>query len=145
MLGTMFRWCITAFSSGLWNIPTSVDQVRDGRLVQMHVKIDAFCEQRGKKSVTCCSSVLPRTIGNCLLAAGLRSRVPLARLPLTPGHHQAQLLWRRERVDWRVEWRSVVFSDESRFCLYASEGRTRVRRRPCERPQRTGPPSGFMM
>ena len=56
------------------------------------------------------------------------------------------------RVKWRVEWRSVVFIDESRFCLYASDGRTRVRRKPggchppeCIRPQRTGPTSGFMV
>ena len=59
----------------------------------------------------------PRTIVNRLLAAGLRSRVTLARLPLTQSHRQAQLLWCREKVDWRVEWRSVVFCDESRFCM----------------------------
>ena len=45
MLGSMYRWCVAAFSSVLWNIPTSVDQVLDGRVVQMHVKIDALCEQ----------------------------------------------------------------------------------------------------
>ena len=39
------------------NIPTPVDQVLDGRVVQMHINIDALCEQRwppeqhpGKKS-----------------------------------------------------------------------------------------------
>ena len=32
-----------------------------------------------------------------------------------------------------MEWRSVVFSDESRFCLYMSDGRTHVRRRSGER------------
>ena len=90
-------------------------------------------------------AVSPKTIGNRLLAAGLRSRVPLARLPLTPRHRQARLLWCCEIVDWRVEWRSVVFSDESRFCLYASDGRTRVRPRPdehhlpeCTRPRLHG-------
>ena len=59
----------------------------------------------------------PRTIVNRLPAAGLRSRVTLAWVPLTQSHRQAQLLWCREKVDWRVEWRSVVFSDESRFCM----------------------------
>ena len=63
----------------------------------------------------------PRTTGNRLLAAGVRSRVSLARLPLTPQHYLARLLWCRERVNWRVEWRFVIFSDESRFCLYASD------------------------
>ena len=28
-----------------------------------------------------------------------------------PLHHQARLLWCRERVDWRVEWHTVVFSE----------------------------------
>ena len=28
-----------------WNIPTTVDQVLDGRIIQTHVKIDALCEQ----------------------------------------------------------------------------------------------------
>lgn len=46
MLGTMYRWCVAAFSSGLWNIPTPVDQAPDVRVVQTHVKIDALCEQR---------------------------------------------------------------------------------------------------
>ena len=53
----MYRWCVAAFRSDLRNIPTSVDQVLDGRVVQTHVKIDVLCEQRwppeqysGKKS-----------------------------------------------------------------------------------------------
>ena len=51
-----------------------------------------------------------------------------------------------------MEWRSVVFSDESRLCLYASDGRTRVRRRPgerrlpeCIRPRHTDPILGLMV
>ena len=97
-------------------------------------------------------AVSPRTIGNCLFAAGLRSRVPLARQPLTPPHRQAQLPWCHERVDCRVEWRSVVPSDESRLCLYVSDGRIRVRRGPGERhlserirPWHIGSNSAFMV
>ena len=45
MLGTMYRWCVAAFSSCLGNIPTPIDHVLDGPIVQTHVKIDAFCEQ----------------------------------------------------------------------------------------------------
>ncbi|GBM55256.1 hypothetical protein AVEN_18078-1 [Araneus ventricosus] len=51
-----------------------------------------------------------------------------------------------------MEWRSVVFSDESRFCLGASDGRVMVRRRPgerlqptCLRPRHTGPTPGVMI
>ena len=57
MLGTMHRWYVAAFSSDLCNIPTPVDPVLDGRVVQTHVKIDSLCVQRwpreqhpGKKS-----------------------------------------------------------------------------------------------
>ena len=42
MLVTMYPWCVAAFSSGLWNILTPVDQVLDGRIVQTKVKIDAL-------------------------------------------------------------------------------------------------------
>ena len=93
-----------------------------------------------------------RNIGNSLLAAGLKSRVPLVRLPLIPRNRKAGLLWCRERVDWRVEWHSVLFSKQNRFCLYASDGRTPVRRRPderhlpeCNRSRQTGPISGFII
>ena len=69
-------------------------------------------------------AVPPRTIGNHMLAAGFGLRVPLASLPLIPWHCQAWLLWCRERVDWRVEWHPIVFSDENKFCLYASDEHT---------------------
>ncbi|GBL76157.1 hypothetical protein AVEN_234440-1 [Araneus ventricosus] len=52
---------------------------------------------------------------------------------------------------WKTEWRSVVFFDESRFCLGASDGRVLVRR-PGERlqptflwPRHTGPTPGVMV
>ena len=96
-------------------------------------------------------AVSPRTTVNHLLAARLKSCVPMARLPLTPRHHQARLLWCRESVDWGVKWRSVLFSDESSFCLYARDGCTGVRRRlgernlpECIRTRPTGSTPGCM-
>ena len=87
---TVYQWCVTAFSSGLWNIPMSIDQVLDGCIVKAHVKIDALRKQQwhensiqGRNPGTYFTAVSPRTIGNHLLAAGL-IRVPLARLPLIP-------------------------------------------------------------
>ncbi|GFX20005.1 transposable element Tcb2 transposase [Trichonephila clavipes] len=52
----------------------------------------------------------------------LRARYPVVCIPLTPSH----LRW---------EWRSVVFYDESRFCLGASDGCVLVRRKPGEHLQ----------
>ena len=54
MLGTMYLWCVVHFSSSQWNIPTLINQVLHGRIVQIHVKVDTLCEQwwshPGKKS-----------------------------------------------------------------------------------------------
>ena len=110
--------------------PLSTDARQDWCIVQAAVA--ASTESRQEIRAHIAPAVPPRTIGNRLFAAGLRSCVPLARLPLTPWHCQAQLLWCHERVDWRVEWHSVVSSDESRFYLYASDGRTYVELRPGE-------------
>ncbi|CAH1996987.1 unnamed protein product [Acanthoscelides obtectus] len=41
--------------------------------------------------------------------------------------------WCRQRSLWDQEWNSIVFSDESRFCLGMHDGRARVRRRRRER------------
>ena len=135
----MYRWCVTSLSSGLWNIPTPVNQVQDSHVEQIHVKIDACASSDGRPN-----SIQEKKSGHtlhllchqgpletvCLQPDS--SCVPLARLPLTPGHHQARLLWCCERVNQRVEWCSVVFSHESRFCLYES-----VRHRPGERHLRS--------
>ena len=59
------------------------------RHFQMHVKIEALCEKLleqhpGKKSgAHVAPDVSPRSIGNHLFEAGLRSYVPLARLSFT--------------------------------------------------------------
>ena len=111
------------------------------------VRILPLAPQRWTWPETVAPIVSARNTGNHLLTAGLRSRVPLTRLPLIPQNHQAQLFWCRKIFDWRVEWRSVVFSDEGRLCLYANDGRTRVRSRhgerhlpECIRPRTQTPP-----
>ncbi|CAH1953450.1 unnamed protein product [Acanthoscelides obtectus] len=42
-------------------------------------------------------------------------------------------MWCKQRSLWDQEWNSIVFSDESRFCLGMHDGRARVRRRRGER------------
>ncbi|GBL79540.1 hypothetical protein AVEN_18124-1 [Araneus ventricosus] len=71
---------------------------------------------------------------------------------MTPNHCRLRREWCQSRAHWRTEWRSVVFSDESRFCLGASDGRVLVRRRPgerlqptCLRPRHTGTTPGVMV
>ncbi|GBN42264.1 Transposable element Tc1 transposase, partial [Araneus ventricosus] len=79
----------------------------------------------------------------------LRARRPVACIPLTPNHCRSRREWCQARAHWRTEWRSVLFSDESRFYLGASDYRVLVRRRPgerlqpiCLRHRHTGPTSG---
>ncbi|GBN35375.1 hypothetical protein AVEN_242636-1 [Araneus ventricosus] len=75
------------------------------------------------------TTVTQRTVTNRLLQGQLRDRRPVACIPLTPNHCRLRRQWCQARAHWRRDWRSVVFSDESRFCLVASDGRVLVRRR----------------
>lgn len=53
---------------------------------------------------------------------------------LTPRIKKSRLEWARERQNWtRDDWQKVIFSDESKFNLEFSDGKTTVRRRPGER------------
>lgn len=98
------------------------------------------------------TTVTQRTVTNRLLQGQLRARRPVACIPLTPNHCRLRREWCQARAHWRTEWRSVVFSDESRFCLGRSDSRVLVRRRPgerllatCLRPRHTGPTPGVMV
>ena len=130
--------------------PYSTDTRRDWCIVWAAVAARTASREEIWTHVT--SPVSPSTIVNSLIAAGFRSHVSLARLPLTPWHRQALLLWCCERGNQSVKWCSVVFIDESRFCLYACNGHTLVWHRPgehhlpeCIHPRDTGPTSGFMV
>ncbi|GBO20097.1 hypothetical protein AVEN_178687-1 [Araneus ventricosus] len=83
------------------------------------------------------TTVTQRTVTNRLLQGQLQARRTIACIPLTTNHCRLRREWCRARAYWRKGWRSVVFSDESRFCLGASDGRVLVRRRPGERLQPT--------
>ena len=75
-----------------------------------------------------------RTIRRRLLALGYWSRRP-ARCPrLALEHRRRRREWGRRHRVWDLrQWRHCIFSDESRFSLYHSDGRVRVRRRQGER------------
>ncbi|GBO27414.1 hypothetical protein AVEN_15899-1 [Araneus ventricosus] len=83
------------------------------------------------------ATVTQRTVTNWLLQGQLRARRPVACISLTPNHYRLRHEWFQARAHRRTEWRSAVFSDESRFCLGASDGRVLVRRKPGERLQPT--------
>lgn len=105
------RMCILARQNRFW----SAEQVRQG--LQSGTGIRVSRELVNKR----------------LLARCLKSRKPAKRPNLRPDHKTDRLNWARTRQHYRIrEWRNVLWSDESRFCLYHEDGRRRVRRQPGE-------------
>ena len=69
----------------------------------------------------------PKTVLNRLREQGLRSRRPYRGLILTPQHRRLRLQWARRHLRWtRVDWATVLFTDESSFNVYENDGRMRV-------------------
>lgn len=86
-------------------------------------------QQRGRPR-----NISRSTVGNRLREAGLRARNAARGPMLTPAHCRARLAYARQHVNWNMwQWSNVLFSDESRFCLYGNDRRPRVWRRQGER------------
>ena len=80
-------------------------------------------QQRGAGGIP----VSVQTIRNRLHAAGLKSHVPAKKPCLSQRHRTAHLQFARNHIRWnRQQWRTVTFSDESRFCLRHIDRRLRV-------------------
>ena len=70
-----------------------------------------------------------RTVNNCLLRHGYRSRRRLRFPKMTLQHRRQRRVWARRFENLALpHWRHVIFADESRFLLYPKDGRLRVRR-----------------
>ena len=70
-----------------------------------------------------------RTAYRRLAEAGICSYRPVVRIPLTPRHMALRKQWSRDHSNWLLEqWRSVMWSDESRFTLDFHDGRIHVHR-----------------
>ena len=62
--------------------------------------------------------------------AGLYGRVARKKPLVTDRHKKVRLAWAKERKNWTTEdWNRVVWSDESKFDLFGSDGRVYIRRR----------------
>ena len=60
---------------------------------------------------------------------GLNSCVALRKPLISDANQKKRLQFAREHKDWTLEqWKKVMWSDESRFILFQSDGRVRVRR-----------------
>ena len=75
-----------------------------------------------------------QTVRNRLHRRGLRSRIAAKKPLLLPHHRRARLEWANRHGRWsRAQWRDVLFTDESSFCVNHSNGNVRVWRRQNER------------
>ena len=74
------------------------------------------------------------TVRHRLVASNLRcDRSARGPVPM-PRHRQERLQWALQRQNWcNQQWRNVIFSDESRYCISTADGRTRLWRRRGER------------
>ena len=71
-----------------------------------------------------------QTVRNRLRSVQLRARRPYRGPQLTDQRRAARLQWVNQRIRWGPQrWNSILFTDESRFCLSPGDGRARVWRR----------------
>ncbi|KAL0161626.1 hypothetical protein M9458_045351, partial [Cirrhinus mrigala] len=71
--------------------------------------------------------VSAQTVRNGLHEGGMRARRPQVGVVLTAQHRAGRLGFAREHQDWQIRhWRSVLFTDESRFTLSTCDRRDRV-------------------
>lgn len=74
-----------------------------------------------------------KTVRKYLKEIGWNSCIACRKPFLTDKAAANRLDWCRDHVSWVNEWQNIIFTDESRFCLHKSDGRTRVWRKPGEK------------
>ena len=113
----------------------STNEVQDQFLVvqaRRHRSDNTTTLRRDFQNATCVR-INTQTIRNRLHDAGLRSRRPAIRVPLTRYHVPMCLAWARDHVTWtQYDWAPVLFTDESRFCVDFTNRRASVWRMPNE-------------
>ncbi|CAB4392281.1 unnamed protein product [Rhizophagus irregularis] len=70
-----------------------------------------------------------KTIRKYLHNEGLGNYTAQKKPLLTRKQRKDRLRWSKDKKNWQEEWKQVVWSDESRFALFESDGRVRVWRR----------------
>ena len=105
--------------------------VREDRAITRFVEVNPVTTARRiGDAVLPGRQISDQTLRNRLHEVGLRSR-SRARVPsLTITHRRARLEYARGHIEWTErQWANVLFTDESRFCLFGNDARVRVWRR----------------
>ncbi|CAJ0964314.1 unnamed protein product [Ranitomeya imitator] len=78
------------------------------------------------------------TVKRRLCVAGLHGKIAARKPLLRTGNKQKRLVWAKEHKEWTLDqWKSVLWSDESKFEIFGSNHRVFVRRRKGERVDST--------
>ena len=113
---------------------TSQRQDRHIRVVHLRDRFRTAVQTARETPGTLSNRVSANTVRRRLREAGLRARRPFRGNLLTPHRREARYRWCRRVQRWTLQqWGSVLFSDESRFCVNRADGRERVWRRRGER------------
>jgi len=102
----------------------------DRNLVRAAIRNPVLVARQIAHAVMPNRQISDETVRRRLHEQGLRSRAR-AQAPLLLGRHrEGRRQYARNHANWTWrEWRNVLFTDESRFGLYGSDGRIRVWRR----------------
>ena len=115
---------------------TTERQDRRIRLLHLRDRFRTSVQTALETAGTHNNRIHPKTVRNRLKDFGLTAHRPYVGPPLTPRRRAVRMNWlQRHRPNHfsRQRWRLVLFSDESRFTLFRSDGRQRVYRRRGER------------
>ncbi|CAJ0954523.1 unnamed protein product [Ranitomeya imitator] len=78
------------------------------------------------------------TVKRRLCAAGLHGKIAARKPQLRTGNNQKRLVWAKEHKEWTIDqWKSVLWSDESKFEIFGSNHHVFVRHRKGERMDST--------
>ena len=112
--------------------PRVTTAAEDRYIRQIHLR-NRFVTATSTAAAALGHVISPRTTLRRLRSAGLRAYRPFHGMALTLLHRQRRVRWARTVRRWqRRDWSRVLFTDESRFCLFRNDGRVRVFRRRCE-------------
>ena len=114
--------------------PSVTSRRQDNHIRLVHLGNRFQTSSLTARSIPRLRPISSRTVHNRLREHNIRPKRPAIRPMLLPRHRAARLTWCRRYLRFRIQdWANILSTDESRFHLDSSDGRSRVYRRVGER------------